>query len=150
MHNAATMAGLAFGNSQAGATHSLGHSLGAIFHVPHGRTMALFLPYVIEYSAREVKGRYAEIAEAIGIRAESVDEAVEKLVESIRGLFKEIGEPMSVRELSISWEEYQRKLDELADKANRDACTFVNPRVPDLDEFKKLFVYAFEGKRIDF
>ena len=150
MHLAATMAGLAFGNSQVGIAHSMGQSLGAVFHIPHGRTVGFFLPYAIEYSSRVSGARYAEIAGAIGIEAESEDEAVGKLVSSIRDMMKRMGEPLSVREMGVSWEDYQNRLGELVAKANRSACTFVNPRVPNEEEFRKIFICAFDGKGIDF
>ena len=55
LQNAATIAGLGFGNAMAGLAHGMGHSLGAVFHVPHGRAVALFLPYTIEYCANEAE-----------------------------------------------------------------------------------------------
>ncbi|MCQ5376187.1 MAG: iron-containing alcohol dehydrogenase, partial [Methanomassiliicoccales archaeon] len=51
MHSAATMAGLAFGNAQLSISHSMGHSFGAVFKVPHGRSVGLFLPLSIEFSS---------------------------------------------------------------------------------------------------
>jgi alcohol dehydrogenase len=50
---ASTMAGIAFSNSMVGLVHSLGHSLGALCHLPHGLCMNLFLPYVLEYNLAE-------------------------------------------------------------------------------------------------
>ena len=50
---ASTMAGVAFSNSMVGLVHSLGHSLGALCHLPHGLCMNLFLPYVSEYNLAE-------------------------------------------------------------------------------------------------
>ncbi|HAG95520.1 MAG: iron-containing alcohol dehydrogenase [Ketobacter sp.] len=50
---ASTMAGVAFSNSMVGLVHSLGHSLGALCHLPHGLCMNLFLPYVLEYNLAE-------------------------------------------------------------------------------------------------
>ena len=128
----------------------MGHSLGAVFKIPHGRTVGVFLPYMIEFSAKEVKARYSEIAGAVGIEAGSEDEAVRELVASIRNLMKKIDEPLSVKEMGISWKDYRAKLEELVQKANQSACTFVNPRVPTTEEFQKLFTYAFEGREIDF
>ncbi|MDO8945373.1 MAG: iron-containing alcohol dehydrogenase, partial [Desulfobacterales bacterium] len=56
LQNAATIAGLGFGNSMAALAHGMGHSLGAAFHTPHGRAVALFLPYTIEYCGRGEPG----------------------------------------------------------------------------------------------
>jgi len=150
MHNAATMAGIAFGNSQVGIAHAMGHSLGAIFKVPHGRTVDLFLPYSIEYSAREAIERYADIGRAIGIEAKTDEEAVEKLVEAVRRLNREMKEPASIKELGISREDFDKRLDDLVTRAANSSCTFMNPRVPDVEDTRKLFLYAFEGKKVDF
>lgn len=58
----ATMAGVAFSNSMVGLVHSLGHSLGALCHVPHGVCMSVFLPYVLEYN---LESRRQEIGELL-------------------------------------------------------------------------------------
>ncbi len=70
MHNAATIGGIGFGNSQATLAHCMGHALGALFHVPHGRAVALFLPYTIEFTANGGGSRYADIARALGLPAD--------------------------------------------------------------------------------
>jgi alcohol dehydrogenase class IV len=150
IHNAATMAGIAFGNSQVGIAHAMGHSLGAIFRVPHGRTVDLFLSYSIEYGAREARERYADIARAIGIEARTDEEAAEKLVGAVRRLDREVGEPASIKELGISREDFEKRLDDLVTRAANSSCTFMNPRVPDVEDTRKLFLYAFEGKKVDF
>jgi len=150
IHNAATMAGIAFGNSQVGIAHAMGHSLGAIFRVPHGRTVDLFLSYSIEYGAREAMERYADIARAIGIEAITDEEAVEKLVGAVRSLDREVGEPASIKELGISREDFEKRLEDLVTRAANSSCTFMNPRVPDVEDTRKLFLYAFEGKKVDF
>jgi len=150
MHNAATMAGISFGNSQAGIAHAMGHSLGAIFHVPHGRSVDLFLSYSIEYSARDAMDRYADIARAIGIEAKTDEEAVEKLVEAVRRLDREVGEPASIKEMGINRKDFEKRLEDLVTRAANSSCTFMNPRVPDVEDTRKLFLYAYEGKKVDF
>jgi alcohol dehydrogenase class IV len=150
MHNAATMAGMSFGNSQAGIAHAMGHSLGAIFHVPHGRSVGLFLPCSIEYSARSALERYARIAREIGIQATANQEAVGKLVKAVRKLIREVGEPGSLKEAGINGKDFDARLDDLVERAANSNCAFMNPRVPDTEETKKLFKYAYEGKKIDF
>jgi alcohol dehydrogenase class IV len=150
IHNAATMSGIAFSNAQVGVVHAMGHSFGAVFKIPHGRATAVFLPYSIEFNVKEAGERYAEIAEAIGIKTKSVEEAVKKLVDAIRNLMKKIGEPLTVKEMGIKWEDYSQKLDELVAKAEMSTCNFVNPRVASSEELMKLFTYAFDGRTIDF
>lgn len=150
MHNAATMAGMAFSNSQAGISHSLGHAFGAVFKIPHGLATGVFLPYSIEFNAKEAAERYGELAEAIGIKAESTKEALDKLLAAIKDLMKKVELPLSIKEMGIKWEDYQNRLDELVIKAEMSTCNFVNPRVPTSEELRKLFIYAFEGRSVDF
>jgi alcohol dehydrogenase class IV len=150
MHNAATMAGISFSNSQVGIAHAMGHSLGAIFYIPHGRSVSLFLPYSIEYSAREAIQRYADIAREIGIQARTDEEAVRKLIATVKGLCREVDEPMSIKEAGITRKDFERELDELVVRAANSSCTFMNPRVPEVEDIRKLFIYAYEGREIDF
>mgnify|MGYP001108499590 CR=1 FL=1 len=150
MHYAATMAGLAFSNSQIGTAHAMGHSLGALFNVPHGRTVAVVLPYAIEYSAREAMNRYADIARVIGIKSESDQKAVEELIVAVRRLLKEVEEPESIADIGISWEEYENELDELVQRAMESTATIANPRVPTVEEYRKLFIHVFKGEEVNF
>lgn len=150
LHYAATMAGLAFSNSQVGVAHAMGHSLGALFNIPHGKSVAVFHPYVIEYSANEAMEKYAEIAWAIGVKTKSVEEATGKLIMALKSLMKQVDEPICVKAMGISWEDYERNLDGLVKRALESTCTFVNPRVPNAREQRMLFVCAFHGKRVDF
>jgi alcohol dehydrogenase class IV len=150
VHYAATMAGLGMSNSAACIAHAMGHSFGAIFHIPHGKAVGVFHPYTIQYNAKEAMERYAEIAKSIGIEAKTDAEAVEKLVEAVKKLTKEVDEPVTVKEMEISWKDYEKNLDNLAKKARESGATFVNPRVPDEEDYRKLFIYAFKGQKVDF
>src|SRR5574341_1765330 len=81
MHNAAALAGLGFINSLAATAHALGHSLGAVFHIPHGRAVSLFLPYTIQFNARgDRPARYADIARFLGLPAGHEREGADSLV----------------------------------------------------------------------
>ena len=57
----ATMAGIAFSNSMVGLVHAIGHSLGAITHLPHGVCMSLMLPYVLEYNLPQCEKAIGEL-----------------------------------------------------------------------------------------
>jgi len=149
MHNAATMGGLAFSNSQAGAAHSMGHSLGAVFKISHGRCVGLMLPYVMEFSWRSVPDRYFEIARSLGI-ASNDEEAARELIDRVRALRKEIGEPDSIREAGVEENAFTSRLEALPDRAMKSALTPICPRIPSGEEYKRLFLGAYSGTRVDF
>jgi len=148
--NGATMSGLAFSNSQVGLVHAMGHALGAIFHMPHGLAISISTPYVIQFSSPNAAERYSDIARTIGIKEESAKKATEMLVESVRRLMVRLKIPLSLREAGISESTYKQSIDTLIEQTTRSTCTFVNPRVPDVDEIRKLFEYMYEGRPIDF
>jgi len=150
LHNAATMAGIAFGNSQVGIAHAMGHALGATFKVPHGRSVAVFLPYSIEFNARAVPERYADIAEAIGLGPGSPEELALKLADAVRELLKKVGEPLKVADLGISRADYEGKLDLLIDRAMESTGTLTNPREVSREDYARLYEYAYEGRKVDF
>lgn len=150
MHYAATMAGLAFSNSQICVAHAMSHALGAIFRIPHGRSVASVLIYALEYMAKEAIDRFRDLANAIGIRAETCEEAFERFIHALRSLLGEIGEPTSIRELGISWEDLKGNLEGLAERALSSTGTISSPRVPTLEDYRRLFLYAYEGKTVDF
>jgi len=148
--NAATMSGLAFGNSQVGLAHATGHALGAIFHMAHGLAVGISNPYVIQFSSRDAAQLYRDIAYVIGIKEESAKAATGMLVESIKSLMVHLRVPLSLREAGISQDAFKQNLETLIEQTNRSTCTFVNPRVPDPEEVRKLFACMYEGRPVDF
>ncbi|HXZ90918.1 MAG TPA: iron-containing alcohol dehydrogenase, partial [Candidatus Dormibacteraeota bacterium] len=148
--NGATMSGLAFGNSQVGLIHAMGHALGAIFHMPHGLAVSISSPYAIQFSGPNAAQRYSDIAHVIGIREESPQKAIEMLVESIKKLMVHLKIPLSLRDAGISQSLFEQNIDTLTEQTGRSTCTFVDPRVPDVEEIRKLFVCAYEGKPVNF
>ena len=150
MHNAATIAGLGFGNALAALAHSMGHSLGGVFHVPHGRAVGLFLPYTIEFVVRGGGARYAEIARFLGLAAESEEEGAASLASAVRGLLKRLSQPSTIGALGISSDEFERELPKLVENAENDSCSVTSPRIPSTEEFERLYRYAYEGRVVDF
>ena len=150
MHNAATIAGLACSNSLFALAHSLGHSLGAIFHIPHGRAVGLFLPYTIEYSAPAGCARYVDIARFLGLPAGDEIEAGAALAAAVRALACEIGQPGTIAEAGVELGAFEAQLETLIAHAEADTQTITSPRVPDQVEFERLFRYAFDGRSVDF
>lgn len=153
MMYAATLAGMSFGNAMAGLGHSTGHALGAIFHVPHGRAVGLFLPYTMEYlinGSDETTAKYAEIGRFCGLGSGNDKECAKALVAKIRSLAGEISQPQSVRECGIDQAAYKSAIPDLVDRAINEVMTITVTRVPDTQDLEKIFLYAYEGKSIDF
>ncbi|RSK43181.1 bifunctional acetaldehyde-CoA/alcohol dehydrogenase [Bacillus canaveralius] len=159
MHNASTIAGMAFANAFLGINHSLAHKLGAEFQIAHGRSNAILLPHVIRYNAAKPKKfaafpkyehfiadkRYAEIAKTLGLPARTTEEGVESLVQAIIKLAKELEIPMSIETNGVSKEVFEQKVDELADRAFEDQCTTANPKLPLVTELAEVYRQAFKG-----
>ena len=159
MHNASTIAGMAFTNAFLGINHSLAHKIGAEFHISHGRTNAILLPYIIKYNATMptkfvsftkyehyiADYKYSLLAKRIGIEFNNTKEAIDKLVEKINDLNKSLNIPKSFSEYGINESEFLSKIDILADKAFEDQCTNTNPRLPLIEELKKIMLDAYYG-----
>ncbi|QIZ08996.1 bifunctional acetaldehyde-CoA/alcohol dehydrogenase [Priestia megaterium] len=159
VHNASTIAGMAFANAFLGINHSLAHKLGAEFHIAHGRANAVLMPHVIRYNATKPKKftafpkydhfkadkRYAEIARILGLPASTTEEGVESLVQAIIKLAKELEVPMSLEANNINKIEFESKVDYLADRAFEDQCTTVNPKLPLVTELAEIYRQAYKG-----
>ncbi|HSR29110.1 MAG TPA: iron-containing alcohol dehydrogenase [Anaerolineae bacterium] len=151
MHNAATIAGLGFGNSMAAMAHALGHAMGAVLPIPHGRAVGMCLPYTIEFTARGwLPTRYAEIAHVLGLPAASEAEGAASLAEAIRNLARRINQPTTLQEAGISPEEFEQTLPKLVDNAINDGAMTVGLRFPEEDEVEQVYRYILEGKPVDF
>jgi len=150
MHNAATCAGLGFGNAMASLAHAMGHVLGAVFHVPHGRAVALFMPYTVEFAARQAPRRFAELAALFGCSAAEEEQAARSLAGGIRELCRKVGNPTCAAQAGIERVAYEGQLERMVDDAFNDTQIVTAARVPSYDELHQLFLYAYEGRPVDF
>ena len=159
MHNASTIAGMAFTNAFLGVNHSIAHKIGAEFHLPHGRINAILLPYVIKYNASKptkfvsfpkyeyfiADKKYADVARKLGLKADTVEEGVESLILKVKELNENLNMPKSFKEAGIPEEEFLAKVDMLADRAFDDQCTNANPRVPLVSEIREILLDSYYG-----
>jgi alcohol dehydrogenase class IV len=150
MANAATCAGLGFGNAMASLAHAMGHALGAIFHVPHGRAVSLFLPYTIEFMAREAPDRFADLAAFIGCSSSMGQGGACALAERIRALTMQVGNPCAVAEVGIQCAAYEEQLTKLVDDAFNDTQMVTACRTPSYEDLGQLFLAAYQGRSVDF
>jgi alcohol dehydrogenase class IV len=151
MHNAATIAGLAFGNSMAAMAHALGHSMGALLPIPHGRAVGMSLPYAIEFTVRGwLPTRYADIARFLGLPADDEEMGAASLAAAIRDLARRIDQPTSFQEAGISRQKFEDNLPKLVENAMDDSAMTINLRFPEEEEVEQVFRHIYEGKSIDF
>lgn len=152
MHYAQCLAGMAFSNALLGIVHSMAHKTGAAFstgHIPHGCANAIYLPYVIQYNAKEATGRYAEIARSIGLSGTD-EELVTKLCDKIVAYNQALNIPLTLKEFGINEEEFKEKVAKIAELAVGDACTGSNPRSITPAEMEKLLTCTYYGTKVDF
>lgn len=150
MQIAAYIAGLGFGNVAAGIEHTLGHALGATFHVHHGVSVGLFLCASIAYQSK-VTNRFKDLAKLfkININGKQRDEILRKLLECLREFMRSINCPLSISELEqpkISRDDYMAKIDQLVDFAFNDIDTLFSTRKIDPPQYRKIFLMSYENK----
>ena len=150
MHNAACIAGIGYVNALAAMAHAAGHSLGALFHIPHGRAVGLFLPYTIEFIGEAREELWAEIAYAIKLEVPRGKRAATVLAQAIRGLARSINQPLSIKETGISLDSFNKAMEKLIDNVMADGTLIVSARIPNVAEAERFFNYTYEGKSIDF
>jgi alcohol dehydrogenase class IV len=155
VHYAQCMAGMAFTNAMLGVSHAIAHATGVIFEtlrIPHGAANAIYLPYVIQYNAKEpaAKVRYADIAQALGLSGTTDDERVAALVTKIKELNATLGIPASLRDFGFKEEEFHKKVGVISENAVKDNCVFTNPRSVDDTIMMRIIRCIYEGKDIDF
>lgn len=160
MHNASTMAGMAFANAFLGICHSMAHKIGGKFHTIHGRTNAILLPHVIRYNGtRPTKvatwpkytnyvadKRFQDIARILGLPATTPEEAVESYAKAVHDLAVRCGIKMSLREQGIDEQEFLDARRELALNAFEDQCTPANPRLAMVGDMEEIMTKAYYGK----
>lgn len=158
MANCAAIAGLGYINAMVGCAHSMGHALGAMFEIPHGRAVGLCLPYVIEFYTSEARPadtetRFVDIARFIGLDGEATANehaAGIALADKISALLKQLDMPITLEQAGIANVNFYDELDDLINTALSDSVIFTSPRQPTESEMRQLFVCAFEGQPVDF
>lgn len=145
LHNASCMAGMAFTNANLGINHSIAHTIGANFHIPHGRSNAIILPYVIKYNANlqaeeetETGRRYAELSRILGLPCSTITEGVNSLICAVNILIRETNTPRNLKEAKVDKNELFNKLESIIDTALKDNCTSTNPRMPSKEDISNL------------
>ncbi len=157
MHNAATLAGMAFSNASVGINHALAHAFGPKFGIPHGRANAVFLLSTIDFnSGVPVKfmpfsnyrnyiahEKYAEVSKTLGCADNDVKDLISSLKEKVKDLLKKSDLPYRVSELGIKLDDYLVSIPDLINKTINDLSLRTNPRMPLLEELEEIFRNAY-------
>lgn len=160
MHNASTMAGMAFANAFLGICHSIAHKIGGEYGIPHGRTNAILLPEIIHYNAKDPQKHamfpkydyfradtdYADIAKFLGLPGETTEELVEALATAVYDLGCRVGIKMNLKAQGVTQEVLDATVDRMAELAYEDQCTTANPKEPLISELKQIILNVYEEK----
>lgn len=160
MHNASTMAGMAFANAFLGISHSIAHKIGGEYGIPHGRTNAILLPEIIRYNAKDPQKHamfpkydyfradtdYADIAKFLGLPGETTEELVEALATAVYDLGCRVGIKMNLKAQGVTQEVLDATVDRMAELAYEDQCTTANPKEPLISELKQIILNVYEEK----
>jgi len=164
VHNAATIAGIAFSNAFLGVCHSMAHKIGSEFHIPHGIANALLICNTIRYNATNIPTkmtafsqydrpnalrRYGEVALFLGFQQVHTVDRVEAMLEWLEELKAVLDIPPSIQGWGINEAIFMSKVDELAVKAFDDQCTGANPRYPLISELKAIMIDSYYGRKYE-
>lgn len=162
MHNAATIAGMAYSNAFLGLEHSIAHTVGSCFDIPGGLSDAIALPQVIRFNAKRPQKLamwphysvyradkdYAQIARSLGLAGDN-DELVEKLVQKIITLAKAVGIKLAFKDYGVKEAAFKQQVARLAVEAYGDQNTVTNPVAPLIPQIITLMNDCYAGKNID-
>ena len=127
IHQAATMAGMAFTQAGLGLCHAMSHSLGGLFHVPHGRLNAILLPAVIGTNAHVAAGKYAQLARAAGLGGSADTVAVRNLRSALTRLRSDLKLPGTLVAAGIAPRDLWGSMDQIVKATLEDPCCATNP-----------------------
>ena len=161
MHNASTMAGMAFANAFLGISHSIAHKIGGEYGIPHGRTNAILLPHVIRYNAKDPQKHalfpkydffradtdYADIAKFLGLKGNTTEELVDALANAVYDLGCSVGIDMNLKSQGVTEELLHSTIDRMVELAFEDQCTTANPKEPLISELKGIIETAYDYER---
>ena len=162
MASAACLAGIAFSNSMVGMVHSLGHTVGAVCHVPHGVCMAILLPYGLEYNLHKNENLTAQLL--LPLAGSDICAKTPKhrqahaVIDSIRNLNQRLHDatdgrhPRAFNEVRDSQGHnlvHRSQLETIAAKTLNDGSIFYNPEELDYEDCLTVMEAAYEGKPLD-
>ena len=139
---AATLAGWAFTVAQVGLAHSLAHTLGTLFHLPHGQACGIVLPKVMRYNVDHAAAALLQVANALRVNTTGMKErdAALAAADAIESLMQKVGHPLKLSDVGIK----EDSLDSAAFHAICDTAALFNARpVNDPGEVAALYKQAY-------
>ncbi|GAA4730211.1 iron-containing alcohol dehydrogenase [Flavisolibacter ginsenosidimutans] len=133
--------GVCLGPVNTAAVHALSYPLGSLYHLPHGLSNALLLPYVMEFNLQASPSRYADVAVALGCERANDDATMAgKGVEKVKALIQQCGLPLRLREVGVKEETIPQMA---ADAMKIQRLLKNNPREVSEEDAVNIFKAAF-------
>lgn len=129
------LGGFCLGPVNTAAVHALSYPLGSSFHLPHGLSNALLLPYVMAFNLPAAPERYAGVARALGC------DTAEQGVDKIRELIRQCGLPATLKEVGVPYEAIGTMA---ADAMKITRLLKNNPRPVTLEDAITIYKSAYE------
>jgi alcohol dehydrogenase len=147
MSQGSYIAGLAFFNAGVAGVHALAYPLGGQFHIAHGDSNAVLLPYVMGYIRNSCMKKMADILNALGGNASflSEEEASLRCVEELKRIVEDVGIPGTLGEFGIPQEALE-KLTEDGEKQRRLLAR--SPQQLKKEDIRAIYQSAFDGRVI--
>ena len=127
IHTASAMAGMAFTQAGLGLCHALAHSLGGVFHLPHGRLNAVLLPAVVGCNAHAAAAKYAKLSRAAGFGGSADTLAVRNLRNGLIRLRSDLKMPATLVQAGVDHRRLWREMDSIVRATLEDPCCQTNP-----------------------
>ena len=142
---ASCLAGIAFDNSSLGINHSIAHTVGAKFHIAHGRANAIIMPYVIEVNT-EANRKYFEISRELGLPSDTIEEGKYSLLSFVRILKEKLAVEKSLKDYGVDFEAFKREIPSMLEDIKKDICTQYNPNKLTDEEYVRLLLKIYFGE----
>jgi len=143
MSVAASIGMIARVNSGGGAVHGMAYPVATKYHLPHGLSIALLMPYVMAYNVKSSVKKFVRIAEAMGEKVEKLPEekAALRAIEALKSLLKDCGVQLGLREFGVKKEDFADFAEQVYQFSYRHIER--NPRMLSKEEIVKIYEDAF-------
>ncbi|TCT21717.1 alcohol dehydrogenase class IV [Melghiribacillus thermohalophilus] len=138
---ASSLAGIAFSNASTNLAHAAARPLGARFHIPHGLSVALVLPYVMEFGLDVNQERYQNVARALDQTGQN------QRAEDAVAIVKKLNQVFNLYELGKSFM-HKQELVQAIPQLVRDALSGngiqTNRKLPNEDDVTEVYARLIE------